>query len=72
MQNFRVREVISLLQQITHRKSDDLVSLALEARDAVVSKRLRSRLLDFAERPAYYEDDEVFMDLLIRDLKLEL
>ena len=73
MQSHRFRKVIRLLQQITHHTSSfNAEVLAMEARDFVISKTLRHHLLDFADNPAHFEEDDVFLEQLIKELKLEI
>ena len=73
MRNSMFREVTDLLKEITHNTSSKKVEvLAMEARDVVISKTLRNRLLDFADNPAHFEEYERFLEQLIRELKLEL
>ena len=73
MRSRKFRKVIYLLQQVTHHTStDDVEVLAMEARDFVISKSLRNHLLDLAENSVHFEQDEIFLEQLIKELKLEL
>ncbi len=73
MKSHTFRKVVYLLQQITHRNSSNNVELmAMEARDAVISKSLRQHLLDLADNPAHFEEDEIFLEMLLKELKLEV
>ena len=73
MLSYRSSKVIRLLQQLTnHPSSTDVVQLCWEARELATSDLLCHHLLELAECPMRYDDDEGFLDTIIQELQYEL
>lgn len=69
--NYKLRKILCLLQQLTHSNSIVGEELYLEAKD-LLSESLANRIFELTCNPAQFEDDDVFLDGVIQDLKNEV
>ena len=69
--NYKLKKILCLLQHLTHSNSTDGEKLYLEAKD-LLSESLANRIFELTCNPAQFEDDDVFLDGVIKDLKNEV
>lgn len=69
--NYKLKKILCLLQHLTHSNSTDGEELYLEAKD-LLSESLANRIFELTCNPAQFEDDDVFLDGIIQELKNEV
>lgn len=69
--NYKFKKIISLLQQLTHSNSVDAEILYSESK-GLLSFSLDERLFEVISNPAKFEEEDEFLNDIIRDLKDEI